>query len=141
MTKHIQMTLFNAPTLHISRPLKEAMDAASRHSGMSRAQIVDKMNDLADRHGVSLVSGNSNRLKLDTFEKWLNVNEKNRNIRLKTLPIFCAVVKDITPLNIIAQPLGAKVIGPEDQRLLKWAKAYHNAKESRKIMRQLETDL
>jgi len=57
------------------------------------------------------------------------------------LPIFCAVVSSHEPLEALAQPLGVEMAGPEDQRLLKWARAYHDARRCRKIMKKHEPEI
>ena len=136
-----QMSLFNTPTLNISRPLKAAMNEAAKQCGLSRDQIVDRMNDLADRYGVSLANGNARKLTLETFAKWLNPEEKSRQIPVKALPVFCAAVNSAEPMKVLSTPLGFEVIGDEDQNLLRWAKAYQQARKARKIMRRLEPEV
>ena len=108
---------------------------------LSRDQIVDRMNDLADRYGVSLVNGNARKLTLETFAKWLNPEEKSRQIPVKALPVFCAAVNSAEPMCVLTDPLGYRVIGDEEQNLLRWAKAYQEARRARKIMRNLEPEV
>ena len=134
-----QLPLFDIPTFNIVKDQKDAMRAAVKRCSMSRDEIVDRMNGLARRYGVVLVA--NGRLTLDTFEKWLNPTEINRQMPMKALPIFCAVINDQSALDVLARPLGARVIGEDEQRLLKWAKAYFQARDARKAMRQLENDL
>ena len=86
-------------------------------------------------------SGNGSRLSPDTFEKWLNPADTSRYISGKALPIFCAAVDDRTPVDVMVNPLGWRVIGQDDIRLLEWAKAYHKAKDARQTMRRLESEL
>jgi len=139
MRQPIQIPLFDAPTFNITKLQKETMNAAAKNCGLSRDQIVDQMNDLAGRYGVNLVSNGA--LTLDTFEKWLNPNELNRQMPMKALPIFCAVVRDTSAMDVMARPVGSRVIGHEDQQLLKWAKAYFKARDARRIMRRIESEL
>jgi hypothetical protein len=139
MTRHKQLQLFDAPTFNVVKPQKEAMRTAVKGCGLSREQIVDQMNDLAGRYGVSLASNGG--LTLDTFEKWINPGELNRQMPMKALPIFCAIINDHSAMDVMARPLGVEVIGPVDQNLLKWARAYFKARDARKAMRQLENDL
>lgn len=73
-----QLSLFDIPTFNVDKPLKEAMNAAAKKCGKSRAVIVDQMNDLAERFGVKLVTGNGESLTQDTLEKWLNPQETCR---------------------------------------------------------------
>lgn len=136
-----QLSLFDAPTLNVTREIKEAMNAGAKCCGLSRDEIVDLMNDLAAKYGVSLVSGNGKGLTIDTFEKWINPQDLSRQMPIKALPVFCAVVGDASALDVLARPLGYEVIGEDDQLLLKWAKANLNARDARKTMRRIEGDL
>lgn len=137
--KYTQLPLFNRPTFNTVKILKENMRVTAGLCHLSREEIVDQMNDLADRYGVSLVS--NGRLRLDTFEKWINPNDLSRQMPMKALPVFCAVVMDYSALDVLARPVGAKVIGPEDRNLLKWARAYFSARDARREMRRIETGL
>jgi len=139
MRQPIQIPLFEAPTFNITKLQKEMMNAAAKNCGLSRDQIVDGMNDLASRYGVNLVS--NGRLTIETLEKWLNPNELNRQMPMKALPIFCAVVSDTSAMDVMARPVGSRVIGHEDQQLLKWAKAYFKARDARRTMRRIESEL
>jgi len=141
MSQPVQISLFNIPTFNTVVNLKEKMHKAAKECGLSRDEIVDRMNDLADRYGVKLVKGNGRGLTLDTLEKWLNPTDKVRQVPTRALPIFCAVVSSHEPLEALAQPLGVEMAGPEDQRLLKWARAYHDARRCRKIMKKHEPEI
>ncbi|MDX9785480.1 MAG: hypothetical protein RBT11_01795 [Desulfobacterales bacterium] len=139
MAHHTQLSLFDAPTFNVFKPLKEAMQSAAKKSGKSVAQIVDMMNDLAGRFGVKLTNGNSEALSKDTMEKWLNPQDTSRFVTLQALPIFCAVAGDSSPMDVLAKPLGFRIIGPEDQELLVWAKNKRVARKSNRIARQIES--
>jgi hypothetical protein len=117
--------------------MAEAVEA----SGLSRDQVVDRMNDLADRFGVRLTKGNGQRLTLKTLEKWLNKNDTTRVINVKSLGIFCAVTGGVEPLRVITEPLEWQVIGEQESKLLAWAKEYHRAKEARQAMKKIEAEL
>lgn len=134
-----QIPLFDQPNLNTIKTQKEAMNQAAKRCGLSRDQVVDKMNDLASRYGVNLMSNGG--LRLYTFEKWINPNDLSRQMPMRAVPVFCAVVRDYEALDILARPLGARVIGLEDQNLLRWAKAYFSARDARQVMRRIETDL
>ena len=133
-----QPGLFDAPSLYIVADLKAAMNGAARECGLSREQILDRMNELGERYGIKLVNGNGRKLSLETLEKWLNPQETGRVIPLKSLPIFCAAVKDHSSIGVMARPLGLRVIGPKEIAQLEWAKANLKAKAARKRMKQLE---
>ena len=134
-----QIPLFDRPTLNTVKSQKEAMNQAARRSNLSREQLVDRMNELAASYGIGLASNGS--LTLDTFEKWINPNDLSRQMPMKGLPVFCAAVQDVSAINILAEPVGAMVIGPEDQNLLRWAKAYFKMRDARSEMRRIEGNL
>lgn len=140
--KPAQLNLFGPPPNYdVGAAIAAAMNEAAARSGLSRDQILDKMNDLADRSGVKLVGGAGKRVSLDTLDKWLNPAETGRNIPLKALPIFCAAVADATPLAVLAAPLRVKVITEEEARLLAWARESVAARKAARRKKQLEKDL
>jgi len=122
--KQVQLSLFDHPTLNISKDLKRAMHAAVKNSKLSRDEIVDRINELAGRYGVRLVKGKETSLHLSTFEKWINPDDLTRQMPVRALPVFCAVVGCPELLDIIANPMGLRVIGPDEVKLLNWARAY-----------------
>ena len=137
----VQPGLFDAPSLYIVADLKAAMNGAAKECGLSREQILDRMNELGERYGVKLVTGNGRRLSLETLEKWLAPQETGRIIPLKTLPIFCAAVNNHGPIAVIAKSLGLRVIGEKEINQLEWAKANLKARAARRRMKQLEDSL
>ena len=136
----IPQLLFDQPTYNITKPLKRAMVTALAACGHSREQVVDLMNELADQYGVRMIKGNG-KLTMDTFEKWLNVNDMERVINLKSLEIFCAVTGSIEPLQVMVRPLGFAIVGDKDAKLLAWAKEYQKGKKAREAMKKIEADL
>jgi hypothetical protein len=136
-----QLKLFAAPTLNVLRDVKVAMATAARDCGMSRDELCDRMNALADRYGVCLAGGRGQKLTLPTLDKWLNTEDKEHFPSIKALPVFCAVTNDIGPMRAMIEPLGWQVIGDQDARLLAWARHYHVAKNHREQMRKIEAEL
>lgn len=141
MIKRTQLSLFDQPTFNTIHPQKEAMNQAVRESGLSREQIVEKMNSLAVKYGVSLANGNNKELTIAIFEKWLNPADPSRQMPMRALPIFCAICGDPGPMEVLAMPTGFQIIGQEDQQLLKWARAYQKARAARQTMKRLEPDV
>ncbi len=141
MTKPIQLSLFNQPTLNVAKPIKDAMNNDVRESGLSREQIVDRMNEIADSFGICLNRGNSKRLTIEVFEKWLNPTELSRLMPLKALPVFCASVGRYSAIDVLTRPMGLRVIGDRDQKLLAWARAKMAVKEHGRTVRKLEAEL
>lgn len=137
----IQLELFDQPTLNVARDIKIAMNEDMKASGKSREQIVDLMNDLAFRYGVSLVHGNSPKLTLEAFEKWLNVSDLSRQIPLKALPVFQAATGHHETLNVLARAIGLRVVGPREQKMLDWAEAKMAIKKHANRIKKLEAEI
>lgn len=132
-----QLNLFTQPTLStLMRDIKISMNEVIRASGKSREQVLDLMNSLAARHGMRL-NGRAG-LSKETFEKWLNAEDESRNPTLKGITVFCAATSSTKPLASMVLLLGAEVIEGPDIPKLEWARRYHQAKDLRKEMRQLE---
>jgi len=136
-----QLKLFAAPSLNVLRTVKEAMATAVKECGMSRAELCDAINELADRYGVCLVGGRGQRLTLPTLEKWLNPEDREHLPSIKALPVFCAVTGDSGPMRAMIEPLGWQIIGDREARLLTWAQHYHEGKSLREKMRKIEAEL
>lgn len=135
-----QLNIFSHTGLHtVVRDVKESLFAEVKASGLSRDQVLDRLNELARRHGVHL-NGRGDISK-DLLEKWLNVEDDSRVPGLKGLALLCAALETTAPVGAIVEPLGGRVIGPDDVKLLEWAKAYQKSKELQKRMRKLEEDL
>lgn len=136
-----QLSLFSAPTLNVLGTVKERMAGAARDCGMSREQLCDALNSLAEKYGVCLVGGRSGRLTMDILEKWLNPADKEHFPSIKALPVFCAATGSVEPMRAMIEPLGWQIIGDQDARLLAWARHYHGAKSHREKMRKIEAEL
>ncbi len=107
-----QLFLFDQSSFNILQPLKQTMAKAAKECGMSREEICEQMNNLAERHGIRLMKGNGRYLNVTALEKWLNPMDTERVIILKALPIFCAVVDSEKPMLVMVKPLGFRLIGP-----------------------------
>lgn len=136
-----QLNLFKQASFNITRDLKECMASVVAGSGLSREEFLDRMNALADRFGVRLMKGNSQGLTMATFEKWLNPADKDHVPSPAVLPVFCEVGGSIAPLQVMAGPVGAMIIGEQDKVLLQWAKEYQRARDARLKMKKLEAEL
>lgn len=128
-------------TLNIDYDFHKSSNNAAKKCGLSRDQIVDKMNYLSDNNGIRLTKGNSHHLTVATIEKWLNPNDGSHPMPLKAVPVFCAAVKNNKPIDAIARPLGLQVIGDQEQKLLEWARAYHEKRRAAHEMRSIEREL
>jgi len=137
-----QLGLFNtAPTLNVLRDLKVAMALAAKTSGLSRDELCDRINQLADRYGVRLVKGTGQNLTLDTLEKWLNPEDKERVIPVKALSVFCAATGSIEPIQVMVAPLGWRVINDRQAKLLELAELDQDVKKKKARMRKIEAEI
>lgn len=135
-----QLDLFNQPTIGtIVRDIKAAMNQAVKDSGKSREQVLDLLNAMAARYGMRL--NGKGGLSKDTFEKWLNIEDGDRMPSIKGITIFCAVLGTPKPMETMVKLLGGQIIEGKDVSLLRWSKRYHQAKDLRKQMRELESEL
>jgi hypothetical protein len=122
--------------------IKAAMNkAAEEHSSLSREAIVDRMNAISETAGVKITGGNSKKLSLATFEKWLNPADRERVPGTLALNVFCVAVDDYRPLEVQLRLHGLGVLNAEDRRLRDYAKAIIEEKKARKRKRDLEAKL
>jgi hypothetical protein len=136
-----QLNLFSQPSLNVGKSLKEQLALSAKDSRYSRDELLDRMNDLADRYGVRLVKGNGRGLTMATLEKWLNPEAMQHTPGINGLLVFCAALDDLEPMREVLAPLGGMLIDESDVKLLLWAKEYHRAKDARSRMRKLESEL
>ena len=137
-----QLALFNtAPTLNVLRDMKVAMAQAAKASGLSREELCDRINQLADRYGVRLVKGTGQNMTVDTLEKWLNPEDKERVIPAKALSVFCAATGSIEPMQVLVAPLGWRVINERQAKLLELAELDQDVKKKKARMRKIEAEI
>ena len=101
-----QLELFDQLTLNVLRDFKAAMAKDVEESGLSREELCEQMNLLAERHGVRLVKGTGQNITMATLEKWLNPEDKERVIGTKVLPVFLAATGGIRAIQALVAPLG-----------------------------------
>ena len=136
-----QLSLFSQPSLNVGKNFKEQLARSAKESRYSREELLDRINDLADRYGVRLVKGNGRGLTIATLEKWLNPEALDYMPSINSLVIICAALGDLEPMQEMLAPLGGILIDENDMKLLLWAKEYHRAKDARTKMRKLEMEL
>lgn len=135
----IQLRLFDSVTFNFEADVKELMASLCDESGLSRAEIVCRMNALARRYGIHLVKGNGDGLSVATLEKWLNPNDTTHFPSVKALTIFCSIMgpggKRI--FNVMIRPLGFQVIDSKESALLEWAKQLREIEQNKKKLKRL----
>lgn len=137
-----QLNLFEIKTYNtVVADVKTGIATAVRESGLSREQALDLVNRLAMAYGVLLVKGNSARLTMETWEKWLNPQDATRVPPIKALPVICSALGSLLPMQPLVAAAGGRMISDQESRMLDWARAYHRAKDARGEMRKLEGEL
>jgi hypothetical protein len=125
-----------------NRTIKEMIALSVRKSGMSKEDIVQNMNKIAGRYGVSLRSdGNGGELSEATFEKWVNPSDNSHPIPAHALPLLCKVVNDTSVLSAMLKPFGLSIIGPDAAKKLAWAETKLNIIRQNRLMKKLESEL
>ena len=128
---------FRGHNLNITYDLKHAMNVAARASRYSREQILERMEESCMRHGIKT------QLSMALLEKWLNPQADEHMMPLKLLPVFCRAVDcDCTELlSVLMRPLGYRAIDQQQEKLLSWAEAYHEAKAAKQKLKKMENSL
>ena len=120
--------------------LSAAMHRAANESRMSREQIVDKMNEMARRAGVCLNS-NAKTLSVAVLEKWINPSETGHRPSLAAVRVFCLVLDDVRPLEVLLGLHGCGLMTREDRKLRDYGAAILAERDARKRKKQLEAKL
>jgi len=126
----VQLDLFDGsasldPTYEVKRQIRLAL----RDSDLSRDQVVDAMNDLA------VVDGVTKRVSKATIDSWTKDSDRDRQPSLMWLNYFCETVRTLAPYIAAIRPLGARVIGPDEVKLLNWAEAEQKKRQAVKRAR------
>lgn len=121
--------------------IKAAMNKAAANSSLSRAQIVDRMNVLAQDAGVRLTKGNAKSISEDTLAQWLNPSERSHTPSLLAVNVFCLAVGNVAPLSAQLAVHGCSVMGDEDRRYRDYGKACVNARAAAKQKRKIEEEI
>ena len=140
--KFRQQNLFEKRTYNTAvRAIKLGICEAIEDLNISREEALDLVNELAHAYGVRLVKGNGCKLTRETWEKWLNPQDEGRVPPAKALPLICAALGSIKPLNALVELACGRMIDEKDAALLDWAKAFQRAKEARAELKKLEDAL
>ncbi|AAS97159.1 hypothetical protein DVU_2687 [Nitratidesulfovibrio vulgaris str. Hildenborough] len=125
----------------LNATLKTAMQRTIAASGLSREQVLDRMNTLAKQAGVKLTTGNAHQLSLATLDKWLNPADREHLPSVLALHVFCLAVNNVQPLAQLLGLHGCGVMTAEDRRLRDYGQVCWESKRRRKAARQLELEL
>ncbi|OEU69177.1 MAG: hypothetical protein BA863_03490 [Desulfovibrio sp. S3730MH75] len=118
-----------------------AMHRAFSGCGLSKDEVIDKMNAEAVRARVKLTKGNAKELTVSTFEKWLSASEQHHLPPTRAINIFCKVVNDLTPIRVQLIVHSADIMTATQKTLCDIGETYIATKKTRKRMKDLEDSL
>lgn len=135
-----QLSLFENQVPDTEPLIKAAMNRVAKRCGLSRDQIVDKMNEIAAMGGYRL-NRNARTLSLDTLEKWLNPGERDYVPGHNALHAFVSATGDPEPLQVAAGIHGMSLVGDDDLKILQAAKIEREIANLKRQKRRLEQEL
>lgn len=95
-----QLSIYG-PSLNVVSRVKAAMREAIRKSELSRQEIVDEMNRLAQQEGVGGTRGA--KITVTNLDAWVAETKPNL-IPIHLMTLFCVIVKNSTPIEVMAMP-------------------------------------
>lgn len=108
---------------------------------LSRAQLVDRMNEIASMNGVKITTGRTRLLTTNILDKWLAPHDTDDVPPIAALEVFMLAVNSFEPLNVLAEFNGCTLLAREEVPFYEYGKATFENKERTKRLRKLENDL
>jgi hypothetical protein len=84
--------------------------------------------------------GNSRSISKAILDKWVS-DSSAHIIPVGLLPIFCAVVGDGLPIQILARPLELALISKQEAKILEWARAELERRKIEKRVQKLTEEI
>lgn len=134
-----QMTIGEQLNLDPTDLVKVAMQQALRECNLSRAQVVDDMNRLAELAGIT-TEGRSGKISEAILDKWIARGSKAHVIPTKYIRIFSIVTGSDYLTQAVARPQ-TQVISQEDAKCLRWAQAELELRQKRKEAQRLAKEV
>lgn len=140
----MQVALPDSPAARLTglmQRLKACLNKCCNKSGLSRDQILDRLNDMANAAGVKLTAGNSKALSNATLEKWLNPQNRDHQPGVVPVNAICAALDDYRPLALLLEIHGLEVMSEEDRFALDYGKTCLAARKAAQEKKKLEAQL
>ncbi len=132
-----QLNLFSDVNVDPGPIVKSALAASIKQSPLSREEITDKMNEIAERSGISC-NGSAQRVTLSVLDKWTAHSANKHHIPLRMLPIFCQSAGSNLVLEAYSRFFkGIRIIDEEDFQALRWARAELDLRKKKKLAKRL----
>jgi len=127
----------------LTAALKACMQStlASAAPHFSRAQLVDRMNQIAKQNGIKVTTGRTRLLTTNILDKWLAPNDADDIPPLMAVEVFMLAVGSLAPLEMLAEFHGCKLLTPDETLLFEYGKAKFESKERSRQLRKLENDI
>ena len=106
-----------------------------------RKMLVDAINKIAQREGVTLGPTGAKSISEENLDKLLQSADAGRDCSLKLILCFCLAVGDFSPLRPLLKLAGLVVIPREDVRFLEYGKTCDALKKAREQKKKLEAGL
>lgn len=136
-----QLNLWDQFAMDAAPLLKAAMNEAIKGSSLSREQIVEDMNRLAQAAGITC-NGRCQKVTPAILDKWVAAEAQAHQIPLRLLPVFCRAVGSNFPLEVYSRCFGgARVISEDDYRILEWARLEIASRQSKKRAKRLAQEV
>ena len=121
--------------------LKSAMSESIKSCSLSREQIVDSMNLMMSRAGVT-TNGRNQGVTLAVLDKWCAPSAREHVIPLRVLPFFCRAAGSNLALEAYSLAYdGIEIISADRSKTLAWAEAEIDLKRARARARKLAEEV
>jgi hypothetical protein len=117
--------------------VKAAMAATVNTSGLSREQVCDRMEAVANREGIRICA-NAKRLSVAILEKWINPADREYMPSIRAIQVFCIALDTYAPWQTVLEGMGLGVLTPEINRVYKIGQAQLDLEAAKKRLRTLK---
>lgn len=115
--------------------------AAGADESEGRKMLVERLNEVAQRAGIKLTSGNTAGISKATLDKWLSPSDASHQPSILALLAFCIALDNMEPLRVAAQAVGLDIMTEQDRKLRDYAQAILAEKAAKKRKQRLEREL
>ncbi len=106
---------------------RQTISRAMHNCGKDRYQIASEMS--------RLMKATVTKEMLDKYA----ASDQSNGMRASMLSAFCLVTETFEPIRCLITPLGADVVNPEDQGLIKWARLTRQRESIDREISELES--
>lgn len=125
----------NSPAMNVRARVKAAMREAIRRCDLSRQEIVDEMNRIAQVEGMGGARGS--KITLANLDAWVAETKPNL-IPVDLMTLFCVSVKSSKPIEVMAAPC---VDFQKKMKLVAYAEAEIASKEAARKKRRILSEI